>query len=353
MAQHQLHVRSAELEKALPIYGYYAIYWAVTVPAIFLMVFRLWIRWQKHGSLYIDDLFVFFAGFFCFVIAVMHTLITPYIFDIMEAQAGLVTPDAEWMKRIYMYLKMQWATIFIFWQLLWSVKFSLLLFFRRLMDGIDGMMKWWWAVVCLNTMLWISVMLSQFVNCRPFSSSFKLGPEACSTRQPTAPWEAMIYAMVADVITDIMIMALPLRLIINLKISAKQKFGLVIIFSLGLLCIAFALIRALLSSVGDSISPIWLTTWTQVEGSVAVVVACLPALRGLLRKNYGSTGGEEYMTGGGAVRGSHIQLEDSHVKVEGEGVVVHAATEPFDSRGGYEGMLESTEELTVRVQPKI
>lgn len=106
------------------------------MPAISIMVFRLWIRWQKHGSLYIDDLFVFFAGFFCLVIAVMHTLFTPYIFDIMEAQAGLVTPDAEWMKRIYLYLKMQWATIFIFWQLLWSVKFSLLLFFRRLMDGM-------------------------------------------------------------------------------------------------------------------------------------------------------------------------------------------------------------------------
>lgn len=59
------------------------------------------------------------------------------------------------------------------------------------------------------------------------------------------------------------------------------------------------------------------------------------------------------MTGGGAVRGSHIQLEDSHVKVDGEGGFVHAATEPFDASGGYEGRPESTEELTVRVQPKV
>lgn len=31
MAQHQLHVRSAELEKALPIYGYYVSGYIITV----------------------------------------------------------------------------------------------------------------------------------------------------------------------------------------------------------------------------------------------------------------------------------------------------------------------------------
>lgn len=72
---------------------------------------------------------------FCVVLAINHTVITPYIFDIMEAQAGIVEPDAAWMDGIRLYLKIQWATIFIFWQLLWSVKFSLLLFFKRLMDG--------------------------------------------------------------------------------------------------------------------------------------------------------------------------------------------------------------------------
>lgn len=52
-------------------------------------------------------------------------------------------------------------------------------------------------------------------------------------------------------------MALPLRLIIGLKVSAKQKFGLVVVFSLGLLCITFALIRALLSSVGGKHDPLF------------------------------------------------------------------------------------------------
>lgn len=47
------------------------------------------------------------------------------------------------------------------------------------------------------------------------------------------------------------------------------------------------------------------------------MVACLPALRGLLRKNYGSTGGAYGSTprygsrSGGGTQNSHIPLEDT------------------------------------------
>lgn len=39
-------------------------------------------------------------------------------------------------------------------------------------------------------------------------------------------------------------MAMPLRLIYNIKVSLKQKAGLVCVFSLGLVMIVFAIIRA-------------------------------------------------------------------------------------------------------------
>jgi hypothetical protein len=94
-------------------------------------------------------------------------------------------------------------------------------------------------------------------------------------------------------------MLLPLRLLLTLRISLKQKLGLSCLFSLGIIVVVFAFIRlskvikATAESKTDPTTmadaPIILSLWSTIEAAVAVVVANLPAFRSIIR-NRGNTG---------------------------------------------------------------
>ena len=85
-----------------------------------------------------------------------------------------------------------------------------------------------------------------------------------------------------------MIMALPLRILWNLRITQRQKLGLATIFSLATIVIIFAIVRAIETSStltpsalvslngGD---PISLTLFSAIESTIAVIVSCLPTFR--------------------------------------------------------------------------
>lgn len=75
-------------------------------------------------------------------------------------------------------------------------------------------------------------------------------------------------------------MAFGLRLLKNLHISRKEKVALGAIFSVGLIKIAFAVVRVVkIGASARHVNPIWLALWSMIEASVAVVVACLPSFK--------------------------------------------------------------------------
>jgi hypothetical protein len=115
-------------------------------------------------------------------------------------------------------------------------------------------------------------------------------------------------------------MAMPIRLIYNIKISVKQKVGLVFVFSLALVMIVLAVIRARqILAENYFVNLILLMVWSTLESSIckaplsllsrclvlipaAVVVGCLPAFKTLISsraatqrsKNGSSTGRSAY-----------------------------------------------------------
>ena len=94
-------------------------------------------------------------------------------------------------------------------------------------------------------------------------------------------------------------MILPLNLLRDLQINARQKFGLAMVFSLGTIIVAFAFAR--LAQVTKATSnaakdpatiadgPVLLSMWSHIESSVSVIVATLPAFRYLLNSKVGRT----------------------------------------------------------------
>ncbi|KAH9904899.1 hypothetical protein F4778DRAFT_49556 [Xylariomycetidae sp. FL2044] len=83
---------------------------------------------------------------------------------------------------------------------------------------------------------------------------------------------------------DILVFAIPIPLILRLGIARNQRFALMAVFSIGfVVCIASAMrivvIHDLPFAPDQSTSAIHLATWSNVEANLAIICACLPALR--------------------------------------------------------------------------
>jgi hypothetical protein len=82
-----------------------------------------------------------------------------------------------------------------------------------------------------------------------------------------------------DVLTDLIIMVLPYKLLVSLRVSKAQRLALVGIFSVGCIVIACSLIRLTQIIAHARSDPVGLAVWGVVESSMSVMVGSLPALK--------------------------------------------------------------------------
>ena len=122
----------------------------------------------------------------------------------------------------------------------------------------------------------------------------------CLSRQSVTRTRISIqFSTAVDVLSDVMIMALPMRILWSLHITRRQKFALASVFSLATVVIIFAIVRAVetlstltpeaLASLEGS-DPISLTLFSALESQIAVIVSCLPTFRVLILGASGNTG---------------------------------------------------------------
>ncbi|ETN37487.1 uncharacterized protein HMPREF1541_07109 [Cyphellophora europaea CBS 101466] len=138
----------------------------------------------------------------------------------------------------------------------------------------------WWAVIIFCLLVLAGAITSSMLSCSSMKAWFTAG--ACSTpRDIKAATISLWYAYAVDMVTDLMIMFLPIKLIWNLQMPLSQKLSIGGLFALGFVCIAVATIRVkeLGSTVNNSQpSATWLALWGIVESSIAVIIGCGPGL---------------------------------------------------------------------------
>jgi len=81
-------------------------------------------------------------------------------------------------------------------------------------------------------------------------------------------------------------MAIPIRLLWNLRISMREKVGLGIVFTVGFITMIFAIVRTVSlegTTSGGQVSTQWLILWGAIEGMVAIIVGCLPSFAIFIR----------------------------------------------------------------------
>lgn len=147
---------------------------------------RFYIRLRLRQKHWIDDGFLIFA-FCCLTIAL--SIIYALAIDEMYLVEALLTklPDIELptdlLQEVNAFHKWVSAVDTLCWCAIMAVKFSFLVLFRRLIQGIKSMVIYWWIVTFFNIGFlgyWISI---DFIVCPHFSGigSRKLNRNSGST----------------------------------------------------------------------------------------------------------------------------------------------------------------------------
>ncbi|KAH7371560.1 hypothetical protein BKA66DRAFT_423769 [Pyrenochaeta sp. MPI-SDFR-AT-0127] len=280
--------------------------------AIFIV--RVIVQGWRRRTVEMQDiwLYVAFAAYLTF--SILYVIITPLFFKLEQLQKGEITGWVGMQKDIQFTSKVMWSSGMEFWTCLWFVKFSLLAFYKKLLVGMPRVYLWtWWGTIVFCIITYITCFITgPGLACDDTRKFFDEGVMCSSPKEVRRQTANLYYAYAVDTLTNLMVMFLPIRLIWNLQMARSRKIGCGLLFASGFVCILFSTIR-IVQVGGDgkpqSPDPKWLTMWTIIECSTAIIIGCCPVLASLIPKF--STSSRESEDGQGYVRQSANRSDGS------------------------------------------
>jgi hypothetical protein len=99
-------------------------------------------RWQTQ------DLFIYVAYILFVIMTVLYIIVTPKLYRITSVLEGELEPYATMLDDTNFMIRVFFINSLLFWCILWTVKMSFLVLYKRLIEGLhDVYIKLWWGVV--------------------------------------------------------------------------------------------------------------------------------------------------------------------------------------------------------------
>ncbi|KAK0112312.1 hypothetical protein ONS96_001560 [Cadophora gregata f. sp. sojae] len=212
------------------------------------------------------------------------------------------------------YLKTSFIAATLYFSVVTAIKISILYMYRRIFpidefylqsQVVGGLVIIWWLVGSILTI----------ISCLPVNRLW-IGPSAGGYC-----FNFNIYWMsmgAVELVIDTLLLILPVRMVLGLRLSRQQKVLVVGIFVLGGFVIVTGLVRVILGYRPGSQNVAFARAelWSAVHIGIAIVCACLPTLRPLikrasttassLRRKYGSSSSSGQDTSANGSGGSNV-----------------------------------------------
>jgi hypothetical protein len=127
----------------------------ITVASLFCIA-RFTARWYKAWRFQAEDIFMLLAWAFFLSMSMSYVVLIPAMYRINVMESGKVPLYPTLLKDANLMIKILICNSMLFCTALWSVKFSLLFLYRRLMNGLPKQMRWWWAVTIFCNLVYIT-----------------------------------------------------------------------------------------------------------------------------------------------------------------------------------------------------
>ncbi|PSR83338.1 hypothetical protein BD289DRAFT_453866 [Coniella lustricola] len=263
------------------------------IPTI-AVILRLVARRIAHRKLDAADYLILFAWLMTVALATTCVLETIY------GGFGWHRLDviAQYSEQVIVNYHIITMPLEIFWTLSISVsKMSLLLLYVKVfpLSRLTIVSKMTFVFVGL---LAVSGVLTTLLICQPIQRNWYIHtPGHCGSLKAAFG----IYG-VLNLVTDVMVLALPIPSLVGLKLPALRKCGLVATFAVGFLTCVASVVRLAFLTTMDYLditySGVPFILMSVVEPSLAVTLACVPLLRPLLGQRttrYSATGTREHV----------------------------------------------------------
>lgn len=238
------------------------------------VVLRIISRKVNRNSFYVDDYLIVGALIFEYGISFAGVVL---LYNGLGTHIVYVPPD-----HLVVYPKTLFTGSFLYVGCITCVKLSILALYRRLFP-VKPMLLSVNAVGFLVILWCFGVCLIGSVTCVPTRKLWNPTIPGGCIDLPKFYYELQI----PNIVTDAVILVMPMKIVWDLPISRVQKMLLSGIFVLGLLTLAFDIVRLValirLSTAGSDITytDAPSSVWTCIEPAVGITAACLSNMRPL------------------------------------------------------------------------
>ncbi|KAI8945170.1 hypothetical protein F4801DRAFT_569290 [Xylaria longipes] len=251
--------------------------------ALLSVLARAAIRLRTQKRFALDDYLLFTAAAFlagttglayylcdAFYIAMVIKKEGPLAFSQLNPHQVDQVLDAALLQNIF--LSLSWTATFF-------VKFSFLAFFKQMIFKVDRIHYYYWGVVILTVISYLFLLGEAFILCHQWRLE-SLKCQDASKKLLYISFTGLITGL--DVLTDILIVSIPITLLGRSTLRFSQKAGLGAFLCLSVVMISFALTRVSKISSVAGIDIVWEFFWQYLETAVAVIMGSLTVVRSLL-----------------------------------------------------------------------
>ncbi|EOA89242.1 hypothetical protein ACJQWK_09309 [Exserohilum turcicum] len=172
-----------------------------------------------------------------------------------------------------------------------TVTLSKLSFGATLLRITSGYIRWivWF---CIGSLLVITIpcAISPWIQCPTLATSWNVDPNACWDSD--SAFQFGVFNSAWSAATDFALALLPWPLIWRIQLKFREKIGVSIAMSMGMLAGICAIIRGVyqvqLQDKDFSYNGVDLVIWTSVETATAIIGGCIPVLRVFFKETISS-----------------------------------------------------------------
>ncbi|KAJ5085098.1 hypothetical protein N7532_009869 [Penicillium argentinense] len=279
--------------------------WVFTWVVVGLIILRLLLRKRKCLQLVLGDYFSMGAMLCALVrLALVHVILI-WGTNNMSAnfrQTHDFTPEE--IRRREIASKFVLVNRVFYNSYLWLQKLVLLDAYRRLLTNLRWEKVTMITYIAIFAATYVTVQIVTFTECDPFNHYWMVLPDPgiYFPRDARARFVVLIELInpltivgiccqaqlqlivlgVLNVITDLMLIALPIPILVLVRRSIVEKIQLGTLFAVGLFIVAITIAR-LPQNTKNSTAQVNRTTWASIELLAAAIVANAPVLYGLLK----------------------------------------------------------------------
>ncbi|KAJ6043411.1 uncharacterized protein N7446_001610 [Penicillium canescens] len=256
------------------------ILWVFTWVAIGLIVLRLLLRKVKGLTFVLGDYFAMGAILCALVrLALVHVILIWGTNNMSTTFRHTHHFTPEEIRRREIASKFVLTNRVFYNSYLWLQKLVLLDTYRRLLRHLRWEKATMISYIGIFAATYVTVQIVTFTECDPFNHYWIVLPDPGICCQAQLQ---LIVLGVLNVITDLMLIALPIPILILVKRSTVEKLQLAVLFAVGLFIVAITIAR-LPQNAKNPTAQVNRTTWASIELLAAAIVANAPVLYGLLK----------------------------------------------------------------------